>query len=254
MTTNSTEPMVRGAAKVREVIADERREMQARAYKRIRPYLAGAMSRMRRTHPGFLTVVFSAEHSAFAFVFGDGTRSGEAPKAFAGFKTACEDLARLSEIEHLTATDALWQVLQGTPQPESVIEQYRHVQDDDWHFWARRPLREARFYMRRDMYSRTVYGSHRPGYGKRIVGENGAVIDEWIDPVEAMILRVLREKGAPVNLDPMCDAMNAIAGFRDGYYLWDVLRACEHLRQKGALRRVNPRSSDGGARFALAKT
>lgn len=105
--------------------------------------------------------------------------------------------------------------------------------------------------MRRDIYARTVYGSHRPGYGKRIVDEDGVAIDEWIDPVEPMILRVLREIGRPFGLEPLCRKMDAIAGFRDGYYIWDVLHACERMQQRGALRRTNPMSSDGDARFGL---
>lgn len=250
------ERMVRGVAKVREVLADERREMQARVYKRIRPYLAGTMFRLRRAHPAFSTVVFNAkpeaEKAGFALVFGDGTRPHEAPKAFGGLQAACEDLSCLSEIEWLTAGDALWQVRRGTSQPALVVEQYRHVQDDEgWHFWMRRSLRDARYYMRRDIYSRTVYGSHRPGYGKRIVDDAGTVVDEWVDPIEPMVLRVLRAKGSPVSLEPLCDAMNAIAGFRDSFYIWDVLYACGRLARRGAMRRVNPKASEGDARFAL---
>jgi len=248
----ATEVKVRGVALVRAVLAEEQRAMQMRAYKRIRPYLAGAMARLRRAHPGFLTVVFNAEKAAFAFVFGDGTQPREAPKAFSGLAGACDDLARLSEIEWITAADRLWQVHPGPPQTGLVVEQYRHVQDKDWHFWMRRSLPEARYYMRQDIYSRTVYGSHRPGYGKRIVGDNGVEIDVWIDPVERMITRVLQERGKPVDLDRLCAEMNRIAGFRDGYYLWDVLHACEHLGRQGVLRRVNPTSSEGDARFALA--
>lgn len=245
---------VRGAAMVRAVLADERRAMQTRAYKRIRPYLAGAVARLRHVHRGFRTVVFNAEKAAFTLVFDDGTQPREAPKAFGGLVAACEDLARLSEIEWITAADRLWQVHPGPPQAGLVVEQYRHVQDTEWHFWMRRSLDEARYYMRRDVYSRTVYGSHRPGYGKRIVGANGVPIDVWIDPVERMITRVLREIGKPVNLDRLCAAMNGIAGFRDGYYLWDVLHACEHLGRQGVVRRVNPKSSEGDARFALVTT
>ena len=136
--------MVRGAAKVREVLAEEQREMQARAYKRVRPYLAGALHRLRRAHPGFQTVVFDADKAAFSLVFGDGTQPHEAPRAFGGLKAVCADLARLSEIEHLTAADALWQVLQGTPQPTDVIEQYRHIESEGWNFWMRRSLNNAR--------------------------------------------------------------------------------------------------------------
>ena len=242
---------VRGAAKVRKVLADEHREMQTRVYQRLRPYLTGAMSRLRRAYPAFQTVVFYAKESGFALVFGDGTRPNEAPKAFAGLKSVCEDLARLSEIEHLTASDALWQVCLGTPQPENVVTQYRYVENEDWQFWMRRALNDARFYMRQDIYKRTVYGAHRPGYGCRIVSEAGVVIDEWVDPVEAMIRRVLLEKGAPESLEPLCDAMDKIAGFRDGYYLWDVLKVCERMRQRGELRRVNPRTSDCDARYVL---
>lgn len=243
----------RGAAMVLEVIASESREMQARTYKRLRPYLAGALSRLRRAHPAFQTVVFNAERADFALVFGDGTRTSEAPKAFDGIKTACKSLSRFSEIERLTAADGLWQCLPGTPQPATVVEQFRHIESADWQFWMRRSLRDARYYMRQDIYFRTVHGSHRPGYGKRIVTEDGVVVDEWVDPVEAMIARVLREKGNPVSLEPLCDAMNAIAGYRDGFFLWDVLRACEHLVQKGMLRRINPKSSEGDARFVLGK-
>lgn len=242
---------VRGAAKVHAVLAEEHREMQARIYKRVRPYLAGALSRLRRAFRAFQTVVFSADDASFAIVFGDGMRPREAPKAFGGLAAACEDLAPLSEIEWLTAGDSIWQVLSGTPQPDLVVEQYRHVQDKDWKFWARRSLCDARYYMRRDIYSRTVYGSHRPGYGKRIVGEDGAIVDEWIDPIEPSILRVLRESDRPVALESLCHAMNTISGFHDAHYIWDVLHACEHLRQKGALRRTNPRSSEGDARFWL---
>lgn len=130
--------MARGAAKVREVLADERREMQVRAYKRLRPYLAGALYRLRRVHPAFQTVVFNAEKAAFALVFGDGTQPREAPRAFGGLKEACEDLAQLSEIEWLTAGDSLWQVRPGTPQPALVVEQYRYVQDQEWKLWMRR--------------------------------------------------------------------------------------------------------------------
>ena len=75
--------MLRGAANVRAAIADEHRSMQSRAYKRVRPYLAGAMSRLRRAHPAFQTVVFDAEKAGFAFVFGDGTRPREAPSSMA---------------------------------------------------------------------------------------------------------------------------------------------------------------------------
>ena len=251
-------PVVRGAAMVRATIADEHREMQVRAYKRIRPYLAGAMSRLRRAYPAFQTVVFNANKAKFSLIFGDGTQPHEAPKVFGGLTEACEDLARLPDIEWLTAADPLWQVRPGTPQPAAVVEQYCHVQDEDWHFWTRRALNDARYYMRQEIYSRTVYGSHRPGCGKRIVSEEGAVVDEWIEPVEPLILRVLRERGAPTSLDTLCDAMNALAmsahpEFRDGYYLWDVLRACERLRAKGALRRVNPKASEGDARFVLTK-
>lgn len=244
----------RGAAKVHEILADEHRAMQARAYKRIRPYLAGALRRLRRAYPAFQTVVFNADKAGFALVFGDGTQPREAPRAFSGFKAACEDLARLSEIEWLTAADPLWQVVQGTPQPARVVEQYRHIDVDDgeWKFWMRRGLCEARYYMRQDIYSRTVYGSHRPGYGMRVVSEDGAVVDEWVDPIEPMILRVLRERGAPISLEPLCQRMATISGHhQDSYYLWDVLHACERLRQRGALRRVNPRSSEGDARFVL---
>lgn len=244
---------VRGAAMVREVLADEHREMQARTYKRIRPYLAGAMSRLRRAHPAFQTVVFCAKDAGFAFVFGDGTRPHEAPKAFGGLAAACAELARLSEIEWLTAADQLWQVLHGTPQPALVVEQYRHIEDTDWHFWMRRPLRDARYYMRQAIYSRTVYGSHRPRHGKRIVGDNGVVIDEWIDPVEPSILRVLRERSAPVSLEALVFALNTISGFTDGHYIWDVLHACESLQQRGVLQRTNPRSAEGDARFLLVK-
>lgn len=241
----------RGAAKVRAILADEQRAMQARAYKRLRPYLASAMSRLRRVHPAFQTVVFCAKDAGFAFVFGDGTQPREAPKAFGGLKEACEDLAQLSEIEWLTAADPLWQVLTGTPQPALVVEQCRYVQDKDWTFWMRRSLRDARYYMRQAIYSRTVHGSHRPGYGTRIVADNGVLIDEWVDPIEQMIARVLRESGKPASLDRMRDEMKKISGFRDGYYIWDVLHACKQLRQRGVLRRVNPMSDDGHARFGL---
>ena len=245
---------VRGAAKVREVIAEEHREMQGRAYKRLRPYLAGAMSRLRRVHPAFQTVVFGAKDAKFSLVFGDGSQPSEAPKAFAGLRSACDELAKLSEIEWLTAGDPLWQILQGTPQPENVIEQYRHVKSKDWVFWTNRTLSNARYYMRQAIYSRSVYGSHRAGYGKRIVDAAGVMIDEWVDPVRPLILRVLRERGAPVSLEPLCDTMREIAGFsRHSYYLWDVLRACEDLSQRGAIRRVNPKSSEGDARYVLAK-
>lgn len=239
---------MRGAAKVHAIIADEHREMQARAYKRARPYMAGALSRLRRAHRWFQTVVFNASDASFAVVFGDGTRPTETPRAFGGL-AACEDLAPLSEIERLTAADPLWQVLRCTPQPALVIEQYRHVQDKEWRFWMHRSLRDARYYMRRDIYSRTVHGSHRPGYGKRIVGEDVAVVDEWVDPVEPLILRVL--KSGPLDLDSLCEKMNALSGFHDGHYIWDVLYACEQLQQQGALRRMNPMSSPEEARFAL---
>lgn len=242
----------RGAAMVREVIASESRDMQTRAYKRLRPYLSGALSRLRRAYPTFQTVVFNAERTDFALVFGDGMRTSEAPKAFDGLRMACVALARFSEIEWLTAADALWQCRQGTPQPAVVIEQYRHIESADWQFWMRRPLCDARYYMRQEVYFRTAHSSHRPGYGKRIVTENGVVVDEWVDPVEALIVRVLREKGAPISLDPLCAALSAIVGCSaHGFYIWDVLRACEHLVQKGTLRRINPRSSENDARFVL---
>lgn len=131
---------VRGAARVREILAEEHREMQSRAYKRVRPYVAGALSRLRRAYPAFQTVVFNAETARFAFVFWDGTRPDEAPKAFCGLAAACEDLAHLSEIEWLTAGDSIWQVLPGTPQPALVVEQYRHVQDEDWKLWMDRAV------------------------------------------------------------------------------------------------------------------
>jgi hypothetical protein len=227
--------------------------MQARAYKRVRPYLSGAMSRLRRSYPSFQTVVFCAKKAKFSLVFGDGTQPHEAPKAFAGLTAACEELAKLSEIEWLTADDPLWQVLHGTPQPAQVIEQYRYIESKDWRFWTRRSLRDARYYMRQDIYSRTVYGSHRPGCGKRITDEAGVTIDEWVEPVESLILRVLREAGAPVSLEPLCDTMGALAGFgRRGYYIWDVLHACEHLQSRGMVRRLNPKAQTG-ERFALTK-
>lgn len=243
----------RGAAKVREVIADEHREMQARAYKRLRPYLASAMSRLRRLHPAFQTVVFCADKAKFSLVFGDGTQPREAPKAFGGLMSACEELARFPEIDWLTAADPLWQVLQGTPQPATVIDQYRHVKDTDWQFWARCTLNHARYYMRQDIYSRTVYGSHRPGDGRRISDEAGVTIDEWVDPVRPLILRVLQERTAPASIESLENAMITISGFRGGYYIWDVLHACEDLRQRGALRRVNPKASEIDARYALAR-
>ena len=244
----------RGAAKVREVIADEHRAMQTRAYKRIRPYLAAAMSRLRRATPAFQTVVFCAKDARFSLVFGDGTQPHEAPTAFAGLKEACEELARFPEIDWLTAADPLWQVLQGTPQPEQVIEQYRYIESKDWCPWAASTLRNARYYMRQDIYFRTVYGSHRSGYGKRIVDKDGTTIDEWVDPVMPLILRVLRERGAPISLDPLCDILAALAGFKCGsFYYWDVLHACEDLRQRGALRRVNPKASEIDARYVLAR-
>ncbi|HZL92377.1 MAG TPA: hypothetical protein VFB99_01995 [Vicinamibacterales bacterium] len=240
--------MVRGATKVRAILAEEHCAMQARAYRRVRTYLADAMSRLHRAHPAFQTVVFRAEDAGFAFVFGDGTRPHEAPKAFCGLAAACKELAGLSEVERLTAEDPIWQVLRGTPQPEFVVEQYRAIQGP-WLFWARRSICEARYYMRRDIYSRTVHGSHRPGFGKRLVSDDGAVVDEWIDPIEPMILRALR--AGPADLDSLCCAMNTLSGFHDAHYIWDVLHACEQLRQRGMLRRMNPRSSDGDARFAL---
>lgn len=243
---------VRGVAMVREVLAAEHREMQARAYQRLRPCLSGAMRRLRRAYPAFSTVVFCAKKAAFALVFSDATRPHEAPAAFRGLAAACGDLARMSEIEWLTAGDPLWQIVRSTPQPATVIEQYRHIENKDWQFWMRRPLNEARYYMRQDVYSRTIYGSHRPGYGKRIVTERGEVVDEWVEPVEPMILRVLRERGAPVDLDSLCRTMESIAGFAHGaYYYWDVLTACERMRERGMLRRCNPKSSEGDAKFAL---
>lgn len=247
---------VRGAAMVREVIAEEHLKMQGRAYRRVRPYLARAMSRLRRAYPGFQTVVFDAKKAGFVLVFGDGTQQHEAPKAFAGLRAACEDLTHLSEIEWLTAGDPLWQVRQDgeAPAPSTiVVQQYRYVEHGvAWQFWTRRPLREARYYVRQDIFSRVSYGAQRPGFGKRIVTEGGALVDEWVDPVEAMILRALSEKGAPTSLEPLCDAMNQIAGYDDGFYIWDVLRVCERLAKSGALRRVNPRSSEGDARFVAA--
>lgn len=245
--------MLRGVAMVRAALGEEDREMQSRVYARVRPYLAGTMRRLRHAYQSFQTVVFDTRTGRFAFVSSDGTQHREAPKAFRGLAEVCEELARFSEIEWLTAADPLWQVMRATPQPAVVIEQYRHIQDADWQFWMRRPLREARYYMRQDIYSRTVHGSHGPGYGKRIVGENGAVVDEWIDPVEEMIRRALRENGKAVALDGLCAAMNKIAGYRNGYYIWDVRRACDGLRQRGYLRRVNPKSSDVDARFSLVK-
>lgn len=241
----------RGAVLVHETIGEEHHEMQSRVYARVRPYLAGAMRRLRRTHPSFQTVVFEAERGGFALIFGDGRRPNEAPSAFGGLAAACAELAALNQIEWLTATDPLWQVLQGTPQPEQVIDQYRHVEDLDWKFWMNRALTDARFYMRKAIYSRTVYGSHRPGYGVRITDMNGVAIDEWVDPIEPMILRVLRESGKAVPLKAMCDTLDNLSGFTGGYYCWDVLAVCGRLKKRGVLRRDNPRSSEFDARFSL---
>lgn len=243
---------VRGAKMVRAILADEHTQMQGRAYRRIRHYLVGALYRLRTAYPGFKTVVFNAERAGFAFVFVDGTRHHEAPKAFRGLHAVCEDLARMPEIEALTAADALWQLKHGTPQPEFVIEQYRHVQDKDWNFWMRCSLADARYSMRQTIYSRTVYGSHRPGHGKRIVGEDGVVVDEWTDPIDVMILRVLNELGAPIGLESLEDALNKMARFdHQAHYIWDVLHACNRLVERRMLRRINPRSSEIAARFAL---
>jgi hypothetical protein len=247
-----TKQATRGVAKVQSIILDEHHDMQARAYARLRPYLAGALGRLRRAHPAFKTVVFNAKEAKFSLVFGDGTQPREAPKAFAGLSSACVELAKFPEIEWITAGDSLWQVLQGTPQPSYVIEQYC-LRDALWHTGQRRQLRAARYYMREDIYSITVYGSHSPGYGKRIVSEDrGTTIDEWIDPIEPMILRVMREAAGPVTLEPMCTKMNAISGWRDGYYIWDVLHVCKRLQHRGILHRINPRAQTG-ERFVLTK-
>ncbi|RTL06391.1 hypothetical protein EKK58_05420 [Candidatus Dependentiae bacterium] len=243
----------RGVAKVRDIIAHEEREMQTRAYGRIRPYLVDSLRRLRHAYPAFQTVVFNAEKADFAIIFGDGTRHHEAPKAFDNIMSNCKTLARFSEIEWLTADDAVWQVRRGTPQPERVVEQYRYVHDDAWHFWMRRTLRDARYYMRRDIYSRMVFGAHRPGYGKRITDESGITVDEWIDPVEPMIVRVLRELG-PTSLEPLVRKLSVVSGFGDGYhayYIWDVLQACERLEQQKVLRRLNRKSSEVDAKFAI---
>ncbi len=233
--------MVRGIVKVREILVDEHREMQSRVYRRIRPYLAGTMYRLRRNYPAFLTTVFNAEKTGFAFIFNDGTQTREAPKAFECLSATCKELVQLSEIEWLAADDSLWQVKHNASQPKLVREQYRHIQDKDWRILAPCPvsLRNARYYMRQEIYSRTVYGSHRPGYGRRLVDVSGVVIDEWVDPIELMILRALHEKKEPVDLAPLCDAMNKITGFRDGYYTWDVLHACARMVCKGTLQRIN---------------
>jgi hypothetical protein len=255
--------MARGAARVREVLAEEHLKMQRRAYRKVRPYLATAMRRLRCTYPAFQTVVFNADKARAVLVFGDGTQPREAPKAFTGLRAACEDLTHLSEIEWLTAGDALWQVRQNGAAPrasEVVIQQYRYVENGErWQFWGRRPLREVRYYVRQDIFSRSFYGSHRAGFGNRIVTESGAVVDEWVDPLEAMILRAFREKGAPISLDPLCSAMAKIAShegrFPDDdscFYIWDVLKGCQNLMQKGALRQINPKASEGDARFVLA--
>lgn len=243
---------MRGITMVRQVLAAEHREMQARAYGRLRPYLSGALRRLRHAYPSFSTVVFCAQKAAFVFVFSDATRSHEAPASFGGLAAACEELARMTEIEWLTARDPLWRFVRAAPEPQTVIEQYRHIEDTDWQLWTRRPLDEGRYYMRKDVYSRTAHGSHCAGYGKRLVTEDGAVVDEWVDPVEPMILRVLRERGKPTCLDTICRTAESIAGFGHGaYYCWDVLRACVRLCEAGTLWRTNPRSSDGDARFAL---
>lgn len=245
------EPKLRGAAKVRDIIADEHRAMQTRAYERMRPYLAGALRHMRRTHPAFQTVVFDADRANFAFLFGDGTRPHEAPAAFDSFGEACEELAKFTEIEWITADDPIWQLCRGTLQPTNVIEQYRHVQHIEWQFWMRRTLRDARYYMRQDMFRRMFFGSHRPGYGKRIVAEDGTTIDEWIDPIEPLIVRVLREYGA-LTMEPLQERICAIT--KQGpiaFYVWDVLRACENLSNRGVLRRTNPKSSEIDAKFSF---
>ncbi len=248
---STTDSKTRGAAKVRDVIADEHRTMQTRAYDRIRPYLSGALRHLRRSYPAFQTVVFDAERTGFAFVFGDGTRHHEAPAAFDSFREACEELARFAEIEWLTADDPIWQSCRGTPQPMHVIEQYRHVHDIDWRFWMRRTLRDARYYMRQDMYRRMVYGSHRPGYGKRITTEDGATIDEWVDPIEPLIERVLREHG-PLSMEPLQERICAITKQKAiAFYVWDVLCACECLCKRGVLRRTNPNSSEIDAKFSI---
>lgn len=245
------EPKLRGAAKVRDIIADERRAMQSRAYERMRPYLVGALRHLRRTHPAFQTVVFDADHAKLAFLFGDGTRPHEAPAAFDSFREACEELSLFSEIEWITADDPIWQICRGTSQPTHVIEQYRYVQYIDWQFWMRRTLRDARYYMRKDMFCRMVFGAHRPGYGKRIVAEDGATVDEWIDPLEPLIVRVLRESGA-LSMEPLQERICAIT--RQGpiaFYVWDVLGACECLCKRGVLRRTNPKSSEIDAKFSI---
>lgn len=244
---------VRGVAMVRDVLAAEHREMQTRVYRRLRPYLASAMRRLRRSHPAFQTVTFEARTAGFTLVFGDGTQPREAPKAFGGLAAACGDLAKFSEIEWITASDPLWRVLRDTPTPSEAVDQYRHIESADWCFWMRRPLRDALYYMRQDIYSRTVYGSHRPGYGKRILGDGGEVIDEWTDPVKPLILRVLRGHGKAIDLGDLCRALATISGWRDGHYIWDVLKACEQLREKRALRRLNPKASEINARFALRR-
>ncbi len=64
-----------------------------------------------------------------------------------------------------------------------------------------------------------------------------------LTPAQALAMRIAEhpdQKGA------------VFAGYNGAFYLWDVLKACQHLAAKGTLRRVNPRSSEGDARFVLA--
>jgi hypothetical protein len=257
----TSETVVRGAAAVREAMAEEHLKMQRRAYRRVRPYLVGALTRLRRAYPGFQTVVFGAEKAAFVLVFGDGTFHHEAPKAFAGLKSACEDLARLSEIEWLTASDPIWQVRQDgqvLKPSEIVVQQYHYIEKDGWTFWMRRPLREARYYIRQAIFSRVFYGAQRAGFGKRIVTEGGAVIDEWVDPLETTVLRVFRERGVPISLYPLCSVLHKTAKHNRGtddsdFYIWDVQKACKRLVVAGSLRQINPKASEGSERFVLAE-
>jgi hypothetical protein len=250
----------RGAAMVRAIIEEERDEMESRVYVRARPYLVGALRRLRQMYPNFKTVVFRpAGHRSekalvtpCVLVFDNATRHKEAPSAFRGLLAACGDLAQLRQIETLTARDAIWQCRQRTPQPTIATTQYRSARND-WKIWITHSLSDARRYMRQDMYSRAVYGSHSPGYGKRIVDESGAVIDEWTDPAEAMIVRSLREVGGAGTVTIMEARMNEICGFRDGFYFWDLLRICDNMQASGVIRRVNPKASECNAKFALRK-
>lgn len=251
---------LRGVAKVRDDIAYEHKQMQVRAYERIRPYLAGALGRLRTAYPAFKTVVFRAEkpgdtdnvkNAKFVFVFDDGTRSHEAPKSFDGFHDACEELSRFSDIETFTAGDSLWQCVQGTPQPDVVVSQYRHIESKDWCRWNQHDLNNARLYMRKEIFSRMAYGSHRPGYGKRLVTADGVVVDEWVDPVKALVLRVLQE--CPMNVDTIIAKMVAITGMSShSHYYWDVMRACEQMVEHRILWRTRHKSVYD-AKFAIVK-